>query len=130
MKNLALALLFCAGSGFLAFGLWLALAPAAALEPLGITASAAGWLELRAFYGGLELGLGAFLLACAARPDWRRAGLWLTLLSNGGIGLTRLAGLALGGEFVPFFAFALAWELGFAGLAGLCLLARKPREAP
>lgn len=126
MKTLAIALIFLCGLGFLGFGLWLVIAPAAALAPLGITASAAGLIELRAFYGGLELGLGAFLLACAFRPDWRRAGLWLTFLGNAGIGLTRIAGIALGGEFVPFFAFALVWELGFSSLAALCLWRTKP----
>jgi hypothetical protein len=121
MKNFAIALIFLCGLGFLGFGLWLVLAPAAALAPLGITASAAGLIELRAFYGGLELGLGVFLLTCAARPEWRRAGLWLTFLGNAGIGLTRIAGIAMSGEFVPFFAYALVWELGFSGLAALCL---------
>jgi hypothetical protein len=125
MKTLTLALLSLAGLGFLAFGLWLVLAPAAALAPLGITATPTGLIELRAFYGGLELGLGAFFLACAAKPDWRRAGLWLTLLSNGGIGLTRLASIAAGGEFVPFFAYALVWELGFSALAVGCLWASR-----
>ena len=58
---------------------------------------------------------------CAFRPDWRRPGLWAVLLSNGGIGLTRLAGIALSGVFVPFFAIALAWELGFSLLAVVAL---------
>ena len=125
MKTLATAVLVLGGLGFLGFGGWLVTDPAGGLAGVHIAATApAGLVELRAFYGGLELGLGAFLLACAARPDWRRPGLWLTALGNGGIGLTRLAGIALSGVFTPFFAYALVWELGFTALAALALWRR------
>jgi len=123
MKTFAIVLLNLAGLGFLGFGLWLIADPAGGLAMVGIApVNAAGFIELRALYGGLELGLGTYLLLCAARQDWRRAGLWAVLLGNGGIGLTRLAGIASTGVFVPFFAYALVWELGFALLAGWVLL--------
>jgi hypothetical protein len=125
MKTFPTLLLTLAGAGFLGFGLWLIVDPAGGLATVGIAAqNPAGLIELRALYGGLELGLGIFLLLSAARPDWRRPGLWAVLLGNGGIGLTRLAGIALSGVFTPFFAAALAWELGFAALAGWAL--RRP----
>src|SRR5207342_3678885 len=125
MKTFSMVLLTLAGAGFLAFGVWLILDPAGGLATVGIAAlSPAGLIELRALYGGLELGLGAFLLLCALRPDWRRPGLWAVLLGNGGIGLTRLVSIALSGVFVPFFAYALIWELGFAALAAWAL--RRP----
>lgn len=116
--------LVLAGLGFLGFGLAIAVAPAAVLGSVGISGTAAGLVELRAFYGGLELGLGAFLLICAARPDWREAGLWSVALVNGGIGAARLAGIALSGEFTGFFAGALVWELGFTVAAILALRGR------
>ena len=123
MKTFSIALLILAGAGFLGFGLWLTADPASGLATIGIAAgNAAGLIELRALYGGLELGLGVYLLMCAARADWRRTGLWAVLLGNGGIGLIRLAGIASTGVFVPFFAYALIWELGFAALAGWTLL--------
>src|SRR5436190_13066312 len=122
MKTFAIGLLALAGIGFLGFGLCLIVDPAGGLVTVGIVASnPAGLIELRALYGGLELGLGVFFLLCAARPDWRRPGLWAVLLGNGGIGLTRLAGIALGGVFTPFLVVALVWELGFAGLAAWAL---------
>ena len=120
-RGLAPWVLGLAGLGFLGFGVAIVLAPAAVLGGVGITGSAAGLVELRAFYGGLELGLGGFLLACARRPDWRRAGLWLVALGNGGIAAARLLGIAQSGEFTPFFAGALAWELGFTLAAILAL---------
>jgi len=122
MKTFPSLLLAVAGLGFLGFGLWLIVDPAGGLAVVGIAAAnPAGLIELRALYGGLELGLAVFFLLCAMRPDWRRSGLWAVLLGNGGIGLTRLAGIALSGVFTPFFAAALVWELGFAGLAGWAL---------
>jgi hypothetical protein len=126
MKNFAIMVLALAGLGFLGFGLWLVVDPAGGLATVDIAAtSPAGLIELRGFYGGLELGLGVFFLMCAARPTWRRAGLWLVALGNGGIGLTRVAGIAMTGVFTPFFGYALVWELGFAVLAAICLMSRK-----
>ena len=116
--------LVLAGLGFLGFGLAIVAAPAAVLGSVGISGTGAGLVELRAFYGGLELGLGAFLLICAARPDWREAGLWSVALVNGGIGAARLLGIALSGEFTNFFAGALVWELGFTIAAILALRGR------
>ncbi|MFT3807118.1 DUF4345 family protein [Arenimonas sp.] len=118
MTTFSRIVLLLAGLGFLGFGGWLAISPQTALEPLGVRASAAGWIELRAFYGGLELGLAIFLFMAAWHRRWRRAGLWVVMLGNAGIGLTRLACLGLGGQFTPYFGYALAWELGFALLAG------------
>ena len=60
----------------------------------------------------------------AGKPEWQRAGLWLTALGNGGIGLTRIAGIAMSGVFVPFFAYALVWEIGFS-VAALIALRRR-----
>jgi len=126
MKAFSIGLLTLAGLGFLAFGAWLVIDPAGGLAAVQIMAvGPAGLIELRAFYGGLELGLGAFLMACAARPEWRRPGLWLTALANGGIGLARVAGILATGVMTPFFAYALVWELGFAILATACLASRK-----
>lgn len=120
--------LVLAGLGFLGFGLAIVAAPAAVLGGVGISGTPAGLVELRAFYGGLELGLAAFLLACAARPAWREPGLWSVALVNGGIAAARLLGIALSGEFTGFFAGALVWELGFT-VAAVLALRRLPRPA-
>ena len=125
MKNFPNVVLILAGLGFFGFGVWLLFDPVGGLAQVQIAGqSAAGVIELRAFYGGLEVGLGSYLLACGARREWQRPGLWLVLLGNGGIGLTRLAGIAISGVFTPFFAYALIWELGFSALAVLALRRR------
>lgn len=122
MNTFRIILLTLAGFGFLGFGLWFLIDPLAPLAATGITVSGApAPTELRAFYGGLEVGLGLLLLAAARCPSHRRAGLWLVLASNGGIGLARLLGVAIDGTWVPFFTVAILWEAGFATLAALAL---------
>lgn len=130
MDRFALIVLWLAGLGFLGFGLWLLVDPVGGLAGVDIEGTtAAGVVELRAFYGGLEVGLGLFLIACAQRPGWREAGLWLVLLGNLGIGLTRLYGIWDSGQFTPFFGYALAWEIGFPMLAWRALRGRRRQRA-
>ena len=125
MERFRIILLSLAGLGFLGFGLAIVAAPEAVLAPVGISGTAAGLVELRAFYGGLELGLAAFLFACAAKPAWRVPGLWSVALINGGIAAARLLGIGLTGEFTGFFAGALVWEIGFTVAAILALRGAK-----
>ena len=122
MHRFPVIVLVLAALGFLGFGLWLVVDPVGGLAGVDIAGSTpAGVIELRAFYGGLEVGLGLFLLACAARPGWRVPGLWLVVLGNLCIGLARLYGIASSGVFTSFFGVALAWEIGFPLLAMLSL---------
>ena len=125
MERFRIILLSLAGLGFLGFGLAIVAAPEAVLAPVGISGTTAGLVELRAFYGGLELGLAAFLFACAAKPAWRVPGLWSVALINGGIAAARLLGIGLTGEFTGFFAGALVWEIGFTLAAILALRGSK-----
>ena len=129
MERFRIAVLSLAGLGFLGFGLAIVAAPEAVLAPVGISGTTAGLVELRAFYGGLELGLAAFLLACAAKPAWREPGLWSVALVNGGIAAARLLGIGLTGEFTGFFAAALVWEIGFTLAAIVALRMKKARPA-
>ena len=122
MDTYRATLLALAGLGFLGFGLWFLVDPIGPLAAIGITATGdPAATEFRAFYGGLEVGLGALLVAAASRPAWRVPGLWLVLATNGGIAMGRLLGVALDGVWVPFFTYALVWEVGFALLAAIGL---------
>jgi hypothetical protein len=118
-RTLVLAL---AGLGFAGFGLWFLIDPITPLAAIGITTTGApAPTEFRAFYGGLEVGLGALMLYAAAKPQWHTAGLWLVIATNGGIAAGRLLGVAVDGVWVPFFTYALVWEAGFAALAAMAL---------
>lgn len=110
--------LIIAGVGLLLFGL------KALVDPLGLWAQfglayvdeAAVRTELRAFYGGLELGLGAALLWHLATPRLA-AGLVLCAFVYGGLGLGRLLGIVVDGPSLMLHGVALALELAIAGLA-------------
>jgi hypothetical protein len=113
--------LWLGGLGFLGFG------TAFLVDPLGVFAltgvalqGSVAAVELRAFYGGLEVGLGLFLLG-ADLAGARRAGLLLVLASYGGIALARLLGIALASGGSGFLWAALAVEATLALLALVAL---------
>lgn len=114
--------LILAALGFLGFGGWYLLDPADPMARIGITISGeAAAVEMRAFYGGLEIALAAWLLLAATRRHWSRPGLWLVLLLNLGIGLSRVLGALIDQVWTGFFTGALVWEFGFAALAATAL---------
>jgi hypothetical protein len=53
--------------------------------------------DVRAIFGGLELGVAALLVACARRPDWHAVGLLAQALAFGGLAAGRLLSLAADG---------------------------------
>ena len=121
MKNLNVVVITLAGLGFTAFGILFLCWPDMLLPGIGIQAlSAEAQVEIRAMYGGLELGLGILLLNCFA-ADRQRFGLQLSLASYGGLALARLASMLVIGVTTPFLWFALVWEGVIAVLAILAL---------
>jgi len=126
MKLFPVLVIALCALGFLAFGLWLFADPVGALSKVGIAStSATGTIELRAFYGGMELGLGLFLGWCALRPEWQSAGLWLVLLANRGAALARLLGIPPAwASLGRYLGWAVARELGVARLLALAALLR------
>lgn len=126
MKNLNVVVITIAGLGFLGFGIVLLCWPDMALPGLGIQAlSEQAQVEVRAMYGGLELGLGILLLTCFA-SDRQRFGLQLSLASYGGLGMARLLSMLAIGVATPFLWFALAWEAVIALLALIALRNKIP----
>ncbi len=75
--------------------------------------------DLRATYGGFDLGFGLFLAAAAHRPTWHAPGLYAAAIALAGFGLTRLAGVLLDGGLDPFMWALLAFELPVAALCTL-----------
>ena len=73
--------------------------------------------DMRAYYGGLQLGLAAFVGLSLARPELSRAALTLLVLLYSALALARIGGLWLdGGAQQTFNLYALLLELVSAGL--------------
>lgn len=93
-------------------------------EKLGLRYdSPAAITEIRAFYGGLELGLAVFLVYCIAQPAALRPGLWALVLVALGSALGRAFGLVMDGKSESFTVTYLIFEVltGLLGLAALML---------
>lgn len=74
--------------------------------------------EVRAYYGGLQLGLAAYLVMALLRLDLLRPALLLLVLLYSVLALARVGGLWLdGGAQQTFNLYALLLEVVSAGLA-------------
>lgn len=94
--SLARFVLIFTGVSFLGYAIACFLFPvevAGRFTGFGLEA-AAGLVEARAMYGGLQGGFGLFCLLAGFRRDWTRAGLTAIALVMGGLVLTR--GIAMG----------------------------------
>ena len=113
--------LMTAAAGFAGFGVAFLVRPSI-LEGVDVKArSARATTELRAMYGGMEVGLGAFFLAAALRPEWEEAALVAQVLGLGALAATRVGGIVRDrprGALMKIFAIA---EGGTALLAGVAL---------
>ena len=105
-------------AGFVLFGLVLLAAPdtLALVDIAPSTATARS--DLRAIFGGLELGFGVWLALATRRPAWHEPALLAQLLALGGAVAGRLASLALDGVPRP-----ITFALGGLELAGALLAA-------
>ena len=86
--------------------------------------------EVRAFYGGLEIGLAAFLVVCAVVRRFGPAGLLATLLLCGGTAAGRLVGMVVDESRSTVVVVSLAVELIVMALAAIALwrVGLQPRE--
>ncbi len=115
---------------FFGFGAWLTVCPEA-LESLQVTTRGpVGAVELRAFYGGLELGIGAFLLLASRRRTWVEPALWLAALSMGGLALVRGVAMLGTGTYTPLLAAVLASEILFTVGCALAIASHRGDPEP
>jgi len=113
----------------LGFGVVCAWDPLGMLGRLDIGASSlTGVNELRAFYGGFEIGIGIFLLLCAFGFLEQRTGLVAVMCSFGAIGIVRLLGAFSSADTSTWTVVACGVELGVACVGGLLLSRRKRRR--
>ncbi len=84
---------------FLGLGAVMLYDPAGLMASVGVGVTGPGGVtELRAMYGGLEIGLGIFCLMGLWRPDWRAPVLTACLLVLAGLGSARLGGMMVSGS--------------------------------
>jgi len=70
-------------------------APAVFAQQAEFSTTPSALTEIRAFYGGLQFGIGLFLAWCLRVPDRTSQGLLLGGLAVGGAGLGRMLGVLL-----------------------------------
>ena len=117
MKSPEQLLLLIAALAFAGFGVWFLIAPTA-LSGIGVEAtSASARTDIRATYGGFELGVAAFLFWCAYRDDWHHVGLIAATLFVAGFGVGRATGILLEGGATAFMWALLAVEVGYTACA-------------
>ncbi|WP_169978211.1 DUF4345 family protein [Tautonia rosea] len=126
--RLARISLWLTAIAFGGFGLWLLIQPEG-ITGLGVELThPVARAEIRAFYGGLELGLALFFTVAASRPSWFAAGLFAQAAALGGVALGRIIGIVVDGVSDSLFVGLLAAELTgcLIGIVALWLLDRKP----
>lgn len=94
IEKLAIIIIVLSAVAFCFFGVKWLINPMGMSGPLGIVLSNADAItDAQAVYGGLELGIGMFLLYCAYRQQFRFAGLLAATLTLTGLGFSRLFGI-------------------------------------
>lgn len=124
--NLSRIALITAASGFAGFGIACLIRPKSMLDRVDVRPSSArGTTELRAMYGGLELGLGAFFAAAAAKDEWSRPALLAQTLGLGAVAGSRLAGILRDRPRGPLMKVLFAAECSAAALGAVALATRR-----
>ena len=123
---------FSLGATALAFfilGFWLLIAPQG-LGNIGIQLlNDSARVEIRAMYGGFEIGIGIFFLIAALRPAWFRAALTLQAVSLLGLGGVRLAALLMAPNAEKILYLFCALELTAVAVAVVALRRLPASEA-
>ena len=105
------AALFVSALLFLGIGVWLFNSPEA-LEVFGIQLQGPeARIDVRATYGGMELGFAAFLLMCLRHEAWVRVGLTASGCVVAGFGFARLLAIAIEGQSTPMMWGLVGFEL-------------------
>ena len=108
---------------FFGFGALFALRPDAIGTMGVVTESITARIEIRAYYGGLGLGLGIFFALAAARRGWHLPALVAQIGSLGGLAAGRVLGMSLEGSAPIAMVLFAAVELAGVGLGLVALMA-------
>jgi len=104
------------GFVFVIFGAGYVLSPETLMEATGLTGSASGITDVRATYGGFQIGFGIFMILAASRPAYVGIALFATAIVVGFVGLCRGFGLVIDGSPSATNIGALVFEFGLAAL--------------
>ena|SRR3989442_10755212 len=103
---------------WLPYGIFCFFQPGYLAEAAGVAATTTtGTIELRAMYGGLQAGIGAFALAAALRPALVRPALVASCFLFAGLAVARLLAAATTGELSSYTIAGLCLEWGSTALA-------------
>ena len=100
-------------------------APASVLQHAGLSATASGTTEIRAFYGGLQVGLAGFLFWCLRERTLIFAGLLLEALVVGGVGIARVLGMLIDRAPTAYHLANLAVEVSTVVLVAVAFSRRR-----
>jgi len=126
--RLARFALLIASLAFGVAGLSFLIAPAFLTSRVGISlADATADNDIRAVYGGLELGLALFFLVSQARPAWLRPALVAAVLTLSGMAAARVVSWLVVGLPEPVGYVLHAPEV-FGAVLGLVALLRLPED--
>lgn len=108
------------GLAFVLIGINTFVDPLRAMAPLELNVNTVSALnELRATYGGMQVGIGLFLFAGVGWPTLARPALLAQALMVGGLAIGRIVGIALDGLPSGFVQGLLALEVSIAVLSVL-----------
>jgi hypothetical protein len=111
-----------------AFGLMYLVAPLTMTTPMGFgELKPSALTDVRANYGGFQIGIGLFLFFCLRR-ERLRLGMLLAFLVAAAIAISRAIGFALDRDVVPPLQGALIFEIVLA-LISLVIYLRMPISA-
>lgn len=114
----------------LIFGVIYFISPTSMTDPSGFGPLApAAVTDVRATYGGFQLGSGLFLLWSAAQPQRVRTALLLVVLTFAAVAICRGIGMLIDGSATSFLVNALIFEVVLTGVS-LFVLARISAETP
>ena len=91
-------------------------APASFAQQAGLSAAPSALTEIRAFYGGLQVGIGCFLIWCIRQRTLTFAGLLLVAFAVGGAGIGRVLGMLIDQAPTAFHLANLAVEVATVAL--------------
>ena len=114
------------GLGYAGFGFAFLFSPSELAAFLSLTFSEpSARTDFRAMYGGLEIGLGGFMLACALRREFVRIGLFAGACATAGMATARTVGMMLDGVALSQLVSAVV-EWAICGVATWGALVARP----